>query len=148
MLLQTVLFHQNMFTVLLWHKHCLLLIGAVVINNFFQMKSWVDNRGYAGNVLHELVQCNFLQWMECLFYDCRVSFSDLEVTSRLIRISILEGELLYSQRKVFSWNYMYFHLSVSCWNWMQHVHRYQYQFCVALISELCYCRWLSHNAQL
>lgn len=30
------------------------------------------------------------------------SFSDLEVTSRLIRISILEGELLYSQRKVFS----------------------------------------------
>lgn len=35
------------------------------------MKSWVDNRGYAGNVLHELVQCNFLQWMECLFYDSR-----------------------------------------------------------------------------
>lgn len=103
------------------------------------MKSWVDNRGNAGSVLHELVQCSFLQWMECLFYDCRVSFSDLELTSSLIRISILEGELLYCQRKVFSRNYMYFHLSVSCWNWMQHVHRYQHQFCVALISELCYC---------
>lgn len=74
------------------------------------MKNWVDNRGNAGNVLHELVQCNLLQWMECLFCDCRVSFSHPEVTSSLIRVSILEGELLYCQRKVFSQNYMYFHL--------------------------------------